>query len=149
VDQGDAVQPPGPQSAARRGHLGADSLADLLVAQIGPVKEFQDLDLIFREPVNETREAIPLAEYGVEAGRRRVLRPDRGNGRTQAAGHLLGQGEVDFISRHIGDAHRGFSPGEQENELTPIIHVRGARKLTDTNYSRDSNYSLNECVPPS
>jgi hypothetical protein len=47
VDQGDAVQPPGPQSATRRDHLGADSLADLLAAQIGPVKEFQDLDLVF------------------------------------------------------------------------------------------------------
>jgi hypothetical protein len=62
------VQPPGPQSAPCRHHLGADSLADLLVAQIGPVKEFQDLDLVFREPVNEVPEAIPLAGDHVQAG---------------------------------------------------------------------------------
>jgi hypothetical protein len=58
VGQGDAVQPPCPRSAARRGHLGADSFAGLLVAQIGPVEELQDLDLVFREPLN-------AAEIGV------------------------------------------------------------------------------------
>jgi hypothetical protein len=68
VDQGDTVQPPGPQSAARRDQLGADSLADLLVAQIGPVNEFQDLDLIFREPLNEVPEAMPRAGDYIQAG---------------------------------------------------------------------------------
>jgi hypothetical protein len=68
VDQSDAVQPPGPQTAARRGHLGADSFADLLVAQSGPVKEVQDLDLVFREPLDEVPEAIALAGDRVQAG---------------------------------------------------------------------------------
>jgi hypothetical protein len=110
VDQGDAVQPTGPQPSARWGHLGADSIADLLVAQSGPVKELQDLELVFREPLNEVPEAIPLARDRVQTGPLQAALKERQglldlplySQAPTIRGHLSGQLIGDLLQGHVG-----------------------------------------------